>query len=132
MPRKIPTHKPRLSKAGAEALTEQSNARRLRSKAAWTKCSRLGRQMEPLCCDPFGEHGERVEQATDRHHIKRAASRPALFLKLSNHASLCKECHSKIETMERAGQRTEHLFAGAKRVHPLTKKACGYESAGRL
>ena len=121
MPRRIPTHKPVTSSAGTRARTKQDEAKALRSQYKWIKCSQAGRKREPLCCDPFGVHGERVEQAEHRHHIKPLAERPDLLLDPGNHASLCGNCHHRIEAMVRAGKPTEHFFEGEKRAHPLTQ-----------
>ena len=60
MPRRLPTHKPNQGKRFlGDGKAER--AKRLRSRAAWSRCSKIGKQLEPLCCDPFGQHGERPE-----------------------------------------------------------------------
>ncbi len=125
MPRRLPTHKPNPLKGIFQAITKEKKARRLRSKAAWARCSKLGRQIEPLCCDPFKEHGDRVEQATDRHHIIPVKEAPELLLDMKNHASLCKACHARVESLHRAGNPTAYLFEGEKRVHRLTREHWG-------
>ena len=77
MPRRLPTHKPNQGKRFlGDGKAER--AKRLRSRAAWSRCSKIGKQLEPLCCAPFGQHGERPEPATDRHHIKPVQARPDL------------------------------------------------------
>ena len=124
MPRRLPTHKPNQGKRFlGDGKAER--AKRLRSRAAWSRCSKIGKKLEPLCCDPFGHHGERPEPATDRHHIKPVQERPDLLLVFSNHASLCQACHAKVEQMNRAGEPTAYLFEGKKRVHRLTREHWG-------
>ena len=127
MPRRIPTHKPVISTVGTEARTRQDDVNALRKRWRWIKCSQAGRKREPLCCDPFGDHGKRIMQAEHRHHIKPLTERPDLLLDFENHASLCSRCHHRVEAMVRAGKPTEHIFEGEKRAHPLSEADRGRE-----
>ena len=92
-------------------LTErQQYARKIRSSGAWQKLQARKLQEDPLCCDPFGNH-DRHEPAQQVHHIEPIVERPDLALDWDNLASVCTECHGRLNAMERSGKPTHHLFA---------------------
>lgn len=83
---------------------------KIRSGGNWKKCREINRAQNPLCFDPFKDHGGWPVPMTDTHHILPLATHPHLAYDQSNLVSLCRACHNKIEQMERAQQPTEHLF----------------------
>jgi hypothetical protein len=63
---------------------------------------------------PFCERRQRGEwpAAESVHHIRPVQNFPQLALIAENTAPVCNECHSIVETLERAGKSTAHLFDG--------------------
>jgi 5-methylcytosine-specific restriction endonuclease McrA len=88
---------------------DQARAARIRNSSQWQKVRALHRSKQPLCTDPFREHSGPVV-ADSVHHIEGVATHPELAFTPSNLASLCSECHARVEALERAGQSTQHLF----------------------
>jgi 5-methylcytosine-specific restriction endonuclease McrA len=86
-------------------------AKRIRDSSQWQKVRELFRARNPLCCDPFGEHGNNIESTEHVHHIQGLIVRPDLAYEWSNLAGLCAACHSRIESLERTGNGTQSLFA---------------------
>ena len=87
-------------------------ARKFRNSIRWIKCRKLFAKHNPLCCDPFDYHKSNGKfiPMTDVHHIVPLSENIKLGLVWSNLAPLCKECHHKIEEMERKGYKTSHFF----------------------
>jgi 5-methylcytosine-specific restriction protein A len=54
----------------------------------------------PLCADPFQEHGDRPVAATEVHHLVPHRGDPGLFWDESNWAALCHACHSRATLAE--------------------------------
>jgi len=70
-----------------------------------------------MCADPFGYHAAGEPQDTsepDVHHIQGVKECPDLLCEAGNLATLCGDCHARIEAMERTGRRTQRLFEGGK------------------
>lgn len=87
-----------------------SPIRKFRSSVRWTKCRKLFVTHNPLCCDPFKDHPERVIPTQEVHHIIGLAEDLSLGLVWANLAAMCRACHSKVETIERKGTGTQYLF----------------------
>lgn len=87
-----------------------AQAAAIRSSAQWQKVRALHRSSYPLCCDPFGEHGDRPAPTAHAHHIQPLGTHPHLAFDLSNLAPLCTACHAKVERIERNGDATAALF----------------------
>ncbi len=89
-----------------------TEASRFRDSRRWKNVRKLAWQRMPLCVDPFGTHERlgRIEVSEDIHHIRSVAARPDLACDLDNLAGLCRMCHARVSGMERAGQKTAHLF----------------------
>ncbi len=85
-------------------------AAKFRSGGDWRKLERQHKAAYPLCCDPLGVHGNWPFPTDDSHHIEPLYRRIELGLTWANLAPLCKECHTRIEALERAGTATQHLF----------------------
>lgn len=87
-----------------------SEAKRIRSTAAWRKARKAKLGIDPLCEDPFGEHVKfrATVPAVEVHHKIGLASRPDLALDLVNLQSLCARCHARVEwAIRRRGNRTK-------------------------
>ena len=95
-------------------------AREFRSSTAWRRFSEWYRSRHPFCADPFKLHGELGEPMVDVHHIVPLIENIELGLVEENAASLCKWCHNKIESMERRGVPTKHLFAATAKRAKIT------------
>lgn len=67
----------------------------------WEKIRLMVLQGQPLCVDPFGEHGERVVEATEVDHITPLRSSGTNMF--ANLQSLCKSCHSRKTMNDRGG-----------------------------
>jgi len=91
---------------------ELRRAAQIRGSSAWKKTRALVATAEPLCCDPFSVHTFGPEPGQDVHHVLPLASHPHLALDTANLRSLCRNCHNRVESMERSGQTTQHLFYG--------------------
>lgn len=120
MPAKPPTFRP----PGAPTRQEQSRAydrhrrhadpalrqaAKIRGTQAWKRFREMFKRKHPLCCDPFGEHGQRVP-TEDVHHVDGLASRPEIALSEQNCVPLCRACHRRVEVMVQRGQATAQLF----------------------
>ena len=114
MPWAPKTHRQReIEKQGGTAgqswvKRERTGADRFRGSAAWQRFRKWFRREHPLCqlCDDDG----RVEPATDIHHIVGIMQAPDRALDESNVVALCRDCHQRIEVMNKKGQQTSHLF----------------------
>ena len=89
-------------------------AAHFRNSVAWHKVRELHKALNPLCCDPFGRHKQRLAVTEESHHIVSLAEDITLGLVLSNLAPLCHDCHATVEGMERSGKDTKYLFACVK------------------
>ena len=89
-------------------------ARAIRDSGRWQKVRDLQKKRHPLCFDPFGIHESTgvVTPMDQVHHIKGLRTHPGLAFVASNLASLCVDCHSRIENLERTGTETQELFKG--------------------
>lgn len=101
--------RPTLGRVDETNTKSQMEAKRLRSSYRWQKCRNRFIKLNPLCCNPFNDHHEAVP-AKQVHHIEPVAEAPELLCVTSNLASLCDDCHGKVEGMERAGKPTKKLF----------------------
>lgn len=87
-----------------------ANAARIRNSARWRRFRDWFRRRNPLCCDPFADHGP-LEPTQQVHHVIGLTVQPALAFTESNCRPLCTRCHARIERMERNGDATQSLFA---------------------
>lgn len=87
-----------------------AEAARIRSSARWQRFRDWFRARHPLCCDPFGVHGELSVAVAQVHHVEPLAERPDLACDESNCRPLCTRCHSRVERIERSGESTRALF----------------------
>ena len=78
-----------------------SLAARIRSTARWKRVSRKKLSKNPLCEDPFGDHGENTRDAQQVHHITGLAEDSRLAFNEDNLMSVCTRCHAKIESQVR-------------------------------
>lgn len=86
-------------------------ARRIRSSAQWKRANAVFAARHPLCCDPFGIHGQHNPTlGTQTHHVEPLSKRPDLAFVESNLRRLCDYCHTRVEFMERNGKDTHALF----------------------
>ena len=82
--------------------------KQIRSSRRWTECSKRHKHRQPLCLDPFGEHGPK--EVDEVHHIVPIRENPGLAFDPSNLASLCKKCHEQVESISDKGYTTGFLF----------------------
>ena len=118
MPKRFTTAKSSLPSVGRIAPESARGgpslqlAAKLRSSSRWQKARRRHLSEHPLCLDPFNQHTG-PEPARHVHHIVPVAVDPKRLTDPSNLASLCIDCHARIEGMERAGSPTQAIFAPA-------------------
>ena len=87
-----------------------SLAAKIRNSWQWKKVTQIVRREEPFCRDPFHEHETLPAPTAAIHHIEPLATHPELAFVRTNLAGLCARCHNRIESMERKGEPTAHLF----------------------
>lgn len=94
---------------------------------AWQRVQRSVLNRNPLCCDPLGQHAadNRIEPATQVHHIRPLVTHPDLAFDRDNLAAVCTGCHSQIEQRERRGQDTSWLFRAGQVTLGTAKAAEG-------
>jgi len=68
--------------------------------AAWQEVRAVYLYGSPFCLDCADQH--RMRPATEVHHVKPIAARPDLRLDSSNLRGMCKPCHSRITSEEKA------------------------------
>lgn len=95
-----------------------AEAARIRSSARWQRFREWFKARHPLCCDPFGVHGELSVQVAQVHHVEPLAERPDLACDEGNCRPLCTRCHARVERIERNGDSTRALF-----IPPATEGA---------
>lgn len=95
-------------------------ARAIRNTSRYRRCIATFRATHPLCCDPFGLHGDLPAATAQVHHVIGVASAPALAYTPANMAPLCQPCHARVEGMERRNEPTAHLFAPTAAQPPAT------------
>jgi len=83
---------------------------RIRRGGAWHRTSKLMREQNPFCCDPFGEHGGAPIIATQVHHIFSLSLRPDLAYSAEHLRCVCTHCHALLERAEARGEETFRLF----------------------
>lgn len=116
IPKKVRSHdrkrKERLKKMSVVLPANLQRARKYRSSGNWQKVRAQKLRNDPLCADPFGTHQKEGGDvgASQVHHILGLATHYHLRALLSNLASICTRCHSKIEIMERQHKQTAYLF----------------------
>jgi 5-methylcytosine-specific restriction endonuclease McrA len=115
--------RPSQAKAEYDAGTRRDDPRlaeaaRIRSSSRWQRFRNWFKARHPLCCDPFGEHGDTPVPVAQVHHVASLAERPELACDEGNCRSLCTRCHARVERMERDGQSSRALF-----VLPATEGA---------
>lgn len=134
MPKSPPVHKVRVAnppRRWERANTpEQREADRLRGTARWKRLRKQVRTEQPLCIDPLGNHERegRIEPMHSVHHIKPLQKHLHLCFDRDNVVGLCRECHDRIDAMERRGQDTAGLFAhtpGGVRIPVAPGASCG-------
>ena len=101
MPQRPPRHQPQRVEGAAhhEAPRASSHARGYTKR--WQKLSRMHRRRFPLCADPFGVHGERIEPGAHVDHIvplARGGTNDA-----ANLQTLCASCHSRKTVLQDGG-----------------------------
>jgi hypothetical protein len=115
MPKRFTTAKSSLPSVGRIAPESARGgpslqlAAKLRSSSRWQKARRRHLSAHPLCLDPFNEHSG-PEPARHVHHITPLVVDPKRLTDPSNLASLCIDCHARIEGMERGGKATQAIF----------------------
>jgi 5-methylcytosine-specific restriction endonuclease McrA len=86
----------------------------VRSSVRWQKVRTIHKAIEPLCCDPFGEHRNDPYLNEESHHIIPLVTCYSTFQELaytlSNLAGLCVPCHARVGALERKGKPTAQLF----------------------
>jgi 5-methylcytosine-specific restriction protein A len=68
--------------------------------ARWRKYRLVFLAANPLCVDPYQDHGKRPVMATVVDHIRAHKGDYGLFWLASNHAALCVPCNSKKAALE--------------------------------
>lgn len=71
--------------------------------AEWRRYRETFLFQNPLCSDPFGEHGARLEPASVVDHRIPHRGDLALFWNPGNHQALCKRCHNRKTATEDGG-----------------------------
>ena len=85
-------------------------AQKIRNNRLWQKVRFNYRTANPVCCDPFAEHKFGPEPMIDVHHVLPLGTYPHLAYDETNLRPLCRECHNRVEHMERQGEATQALF----------------------
>lgn len=83
----------------------------IRNGARWQKFRAWFRSRNPLCCDPFGDHGAEAVAMHQVHHVEPLALHPELACDEANCRPLCTSCHARVERMERGGIDSKRLFS---------------------
>lgn len=94
-------HQPKKYAKESAPEWQHSIARKIRQKRSWRKLSKLMLTQQPVCKDPFGDHGERLEGSQQVHHIEPLEKRPDLALVVANLLPVCTKCHAKLEGLEK-------------------------------
>lgn len=85
-----PKHSPRaINEATRPSAAKRGYGRR------WQKVRELYFKRNPFCADIYGDHGKRLEVATELDHIVPHRGDMEKFWDPGNLQGLCKECHSK-------------------------------------
>ena len=106
VPTKPKTHRPRqaigkVHRPKRPSEQQVTQARSIRSTNRWRKLSEAKRRKDPLCEDPFGDHGIRKVGAQSVHHIQSVELRPDLAFEWANLMSVCNACHNRLDKSER-------------------------------
>jgi 5-methylcytosine-specific restriction endonuclease McrA len=88
-----------------------ARAAQFRSSQAWHDLRDRVLRRYPLCCDPYGVHGEPEAPAKEVHHIEALVRRYDLRRTTTNLAPLCSRCHARVSRVERSGGDAAGLFA---------------------
>jgi 5-methylcytosine-specific restriction endonuclease McrA len=129
MPKKPITHESRFKKGNkpkvqierdkawkkkAFKTKEEALPDKIRSSDRWRRVRDLCRSLHPLCSDPFDWHLmiNETKPAEQVHHIKSLRKAPELAFTMSNLAPVCADCHHRIESAEKSGKDTTHMFGG--------------------
>lgn len=106
------THRPARAGSTHKAPTDRSEAARSRSTSRYRKFQQWFRTKYPLCVDPFGRHDQLGVKAvaTTLHHVIPVHENPQLLCDPDNCRGLCNSCHMRVESMERRGESSRHLF----------------------
>lgn len=79
MAQKAKTHRPARSPGNYHSTKPseevKTRARGIRATNRWRKLSEAKRRKNPLCEDPFGDHGGRVVACESVHHVKSVEAR---------------------------------------------------------
>lgn len=107
MPNAAPTYKPpRVDAPVHQGLRKQHaipgvQAQDVRKTQRWQRLRRLVLAQQPLCVDPYGQHGERPILAQQVDHILPLEARPDLAFVMANLQGLCTRCHARKSQAER-------------------------------
>lgn len=93
-------------------LAPTSRGHGIHAKHRWRKHSERMRRKYPLCMAPFCHRKAQGNwpQATSVHHIRGLERHPELAYVEANTCPVCSKCHAHVESQERAGKPTQHLF----------------------
>ena len=101
MAQRAKTHRPPKAPGAIHSTkpSEQAStrARGIRATNRWRKLSEAKRRKNPLCEDPFGDHGGRVVAAESVHHVESVEARPDLAFVWENLMSVCNVCHNRLD-----------------------------------
>jgi 5-methylcytosine-specific restriction endonuclease McrA len=75
--------------------------KKFRSGPAWQAFAKLFKKRNPVCCDPWGEHGEVLVPMDDVHHVVPLAEDMGKGLDPDNCRPLCRSCHNRVSAIER-------------------------------
>ncbi len=89
-----------------------AEAARFRSSGRWKRFRAGFVARNPLCCDPFNDHGGWPVPTAHVHHVIGLAVRLDLGLSEANCRPLCVACHNRVEGLERKGTASAGLFCG--------------------
>jgi hypothetical protein len=109
MPFKAKTHVPSFAKTCKQQAARDYNkyrrgeAYRLRNLGVYRKFRRMFLRANPLCCDPYNEHGidKKIVLAEEVHHKRGLEKHPEDVCDDNQCAAVCTHCHMKLEQEER-------------------------------
>lgn len=84
-------------------------AAKLRRCRRWQKVRELYLDECPMCCDPFGTHRHEGQErpAEQVHHKVAVVEQPELCYINENLASVCTQCHARLESLEKQHKKLE-------------------------
>jgi 5-methylcytosine-specific restriction enzyme A len=96
------TSKRSCAKCGSYGDRNRENAYRRGYDRRWQRVRLAFLQTSPLCCDPYGVHGDMPELASEVDHVIPHKGNAKMFWDDANWQALCKSCHSR-KTMGECG-----------------------------